>query len=50
MANARETAVTDLKAMSASLAAAGRLGIKGVLVGSDINAAIMELNALLEPA
>ncbi len=33
-----------------NIAAAGRLGIKGVLVGSDIDAAIHELNALLESA
>ncbi|MBW2294119.1 MAG: HAD family phosphatase [Deltaproteobacteria bacterium] len=30
-----------------NIAAAARLGIRGVLVGSDINAAIHELNALL---
>jgi epoxide hydrolase-like predicted phosphatase len=33
-----------------NITAAERLGIRGVLVGSDIDAAIRELNALLEPA
>ncbi len=33
-----------------NIAAAGRLGIRGVLVGADVNTAIRELNALLTAA